>query len=168
MAPSSSRGVVIRPTLQAHVTDNRSGLVWLKNADCLDSTTDWFTAMEFVAGLADLPADSRLAGLDCDLSDGSSAGEWRLPSPAEWEAMVEDAVEMGCSPTITNDRGTACWAPFSIFSSFRAVRTSFYWSSMSTVIIPTSVWVVDLETGVADTGLPKGITLHFWPVRGGQ
>ena len=36
------------------VTDRRTGLVWLANADCLGGGVDWYTAMEFVAGLADL------------------------------------------------------------------------------------------------------------------
>ncbi|NIQ41785.1 MAG: hypothetical protein GTN85_06885, partial [Pseudomonas stutzeri] len=60
------------------VTDNKTGLVWLKKADCIGAW-QWSSAMEFVAGLSDL-ADSRVCfplGLtsdecDCGLSDGSS------------------------------------------------------------------------------------------------
>ena len=72
------------------VTDNETGLVWLANADCLGSV-DWLTASEFVAGLSDKPEGSIAAAHDCGLSDGSSPGEWRLPSMEEWEAMVAEA-----------------------------------------------------------------------------
>ncbi len=93
------------------VTDNRTGLVWLKNANCIGEV-DWFTAMEFVAGLGDWPGR---VDRDCGLSDGSSPGEWRLASAWEWERMVEDAVALGCvngnfgGPSITSDSGASCW-----------------------------------------------------------
>ena len=91
------------------VTDNRTGLVWLANANCLGQVT-WYEAMESVAGLADSPPPpSAAAAHDCGLSDGSSAGEWRLPSIGEFEVMVADAVALGCDPTITDDTGLLCW-----------------------------------------------------------
>ena len=62
-------------SLAATVTDNRTGLVWLENADCLGAV-DWFTAKEVVAGLSDLQGSDPD---DCGLSDDSSPGEWRLP-----------------------------------------------------------------------------------------
>ena len=85
------------------VTDNRTGLVWLKDANCLSGApgggaVDWFTAMEFVAGLSDQPATSAAAAHDCGLSDGSSPGEWRLPTAAEWEAMMANAKGAGDDP----------------------------------------------------------------------
>ncbi len=88
------------------VTDKRTGLVWLANANCL-GTVDWFTAMEFVAGLSDLDAGFCAAqGLtaahcDCGLSDGSSPGEWRLPSADEWQAMIDNALGNGSDPDCT-------------------------------------------------------------------
>ncbi|MDH5423308.1 MAG: DUF1566 domain-containing protein, partial [Acidimicrobiia bacterium] len=72
------------------VTDNKTGLVWLKNANCIGRAgagtgtpvgrVGWYTAMGFVAGLSDLPATTGANSQDCGLSDGSSPGEWRLPS----------------------------------------------------------------------------------------
>jgi len=59
------------------VADNDTGLVWLADANCLNGAFDWFTAMDFVAGLSDKPATSEAAAHDCGLSDGSSPGEWR-------------------------------------------------------------------------------------------
>lgn len=112
------------------VTDNRTGLVWLKNANCI-GPLDWHAAMEFVAGLSDKPSSSAAAADDCGLSDGSSPGEWRLPSVEEWEAMIAEA--LSCSPTtITNDSGNDCWDAACATAgacSFSGVVSSFYWSA---------------------------------------
>ena len=156
------------------VTDNRTGLVWLADADCLGAGVDWYTAMEFVAGLADMRAGSAAAADDCDLSDGSSPGEWRLPSVAEWEAMVADADggagELDCNPTITSDLGTLCWSTFCAFGgncSFSGVQSLSYWSFSTNVFDPMGAWQVFLANG--NMGLEiKSNNLRVWPVRGGQ
>ena len=154
------------------VTDNRTGLVWLENASCLGSLVDWSTAMEFVASLADLPAASAAAADDCGLSDGSSAGEWRLPSVAEWEAMVDNALGEGgdpdCKatpPTITNDSGGGCWATGP--SSFSDVQSAFYWSTTTNAFGTGFAWRVSTANGSVTSG-GKDETRVVWPVRGGQ
>lgn len=152
------------------VTDNDTGLVWLANANCLNGFFDWFTAMEFVAGLSDKPMGSAAAAHDCGLSDGSSPGEWRLPSVEEWEAMVADADGLGCSPAITNDAGDDCWDAACVTEgacSFSGVVSSFYWSASTDVNTPTSAWVVGLLNGSVFGGI-KTANIYVWPVRGGQ
>lgn len=162
------------------VTDSRTGLVWLQNANCLPfgDGIDWWTAMEFVAGLADMPEGSAAELQDCGLSDHSSPGEWRLPSPAEWEAMVADADAMGCVPTITNNAGTGCWAdcsfvvpgvPVAACSAFRHVRF-YYWSPTTLVTNPTNSWGVNLVFGNASEAVKENASLDIrvWPVRAGQ
>ena len=52
------------------VTDTVTGLVWLKQSNCL-SSADWEAAKKAVAGLKDG---------SCMLTDGSSPGDWRLPT----------------------------------------------------------------------------------------
>lgn len=159
------------------VTDNRTGLVWLKTANCLSGTpengvVDWYTAMDFVAGLSDLPGTSVAASQDCGLSDSSSPGEWRLPSVEEWEAMMADAQGDGgdpdCSgtpPMITNDSGLGCW--LSGPSSFTHVLPSRYWSSSADVGESNLLWTGELSD--AGGGLAsKGAGGRVWPVRGGQ
>ena len=59
------------------IRDNDTGLIWLKNANCLGSM-DWYNAMDQAASLADG---------QCGLEDGSAAGDWGLPTKAEWEAF---------------------------------------------------------------------------------
>jgi hypothetical protein len=149
------------------VTDNDTGLVWLANANCLNAWVDWFTAMEFVAGLSDLPGDDPD---DCGLSDGSSPGEWRLASKAEWQAMVADADGLGCSPTITNDAGNDCWDAACVTAgacSFSGVVSSFYWSASTGVGGPTFAWNVNLTFGNVGSSFKSGND-YVWPVRGGQ
>jgi hypothetical protein len=153
------------------VTDNRTGLVWLADAGCL-TVVDWNTAMEFVAGLSDKPSTSAAADQDCGLSDGSSAGEWRLPSIEEWEAMTADALGVSgdpdCNaspPTITNDAGTGCYVGGP--TSFSNVATGIYWSSTTHVTLTGNAWAVDLDPyNVLST--TKAATFRVWPVRGGQ
>ena len=52
------------------VTDNLTGLIWLKNANCFGQRT-WANA------LSDC---NNLASGSCGLTDGSSAGDWSLPN----------------------------------------------------------------------------------------
>ena len=61
------------------VTDNRSGLIWLKNANCFGEQ-NWKTAKQSAANLAHG---------QCGLRDGSRAGMWRLPTIEEWKAMID-------------------------------------------------------------------------------
>jgi hypothetical protein len=61
------------------VTDHLTGLVWLKNAGCFSPTT-WAAA---------LTAANQLASGSCGLSDGSSAGTWRMPNVNELESLVD-------------------------------------------------------------------------------
>ncbi len=56
------------------LTDSVTGLVWLKNPDCLGSLP-WIEANDAAADLMDG---------DCGLDDGSSISDWRLPSAEEW------------------------------------------------------------------------------------
>lgn len=156
------------------VTDNRTGLVWLRNADCYGGHLTWHQAVEIVANLSDVPATSAAAGDDCGLSDGSSAGEWRLPSISEWTAMVADGQDLDCDPVITNDQGDGCWGtPLECFvqdrnCSFQEAQSESYWSSTSNQFLPsTSAWRAHLAFGFISATF-KDESYHFWPVRGGQ
>lgn len=157
------------------LTDNETGLVWLADADCFGEL-DWLGAKATVAGLSDLPDDGGLCGsltpheCDCGLSDGSSPGEWRLPTIEEWVAMTEYAAEvLYCSPTVPNDAGTGCWSVGCIFvgqCSFVGVQSSRYWSSSSFVPDPAYAWTLELDFGHREINA-LATTSYVWPVRGG-
>jgi len=148
------------------VTDTLTGLVWLKQANCL-AQANWKAATEAAAGLK--------AG-DCGLRDGSSPGDWRLPTKAEWEATIARAVALGCTfakaPTLTDDAGTACYGDGK-GASTGGVSSVGYWSSTLNEINPLStifptasvVSFADLDHGSV-TSIESVITLGVWPVRG--
>ena len=60
------------------VTDNLTGLIWLKDAKCFQGQ-GWCDA---------LIASNNLAHGQCGLSDGSSPGDWRLPNISELLSLI--------------------------------------------------------------------------------
>lgn len=88
------------------VTDNLTGLVWLKNAGCL-SPALWANA---------LTEANQLASGACGLTDGSRAGDWRLPNLVELESLVDVSAS---SPALTAG------------NPFTSVSTGVYWTSSS-------------------------------------
>jgi hypothetical protein len=142
------------------VTDTVTGLIWLQQPDCLPAE-NW--------GNANILALTLTNGL-CGLTDGSSAGDWRLPTRDEWTTTIAQAVALGCynasAPTLTNHAGTGCLiAGPSVFGD---VVSDFYWSSTANASVPTDAWSVSLvNSGVY--GFDKGdMVLRVWPVRGGR
>jgi len=151
------------------VTDCRTGLVWLQNAECINTSNNitpnnqgqlsWSDAMKWVAGLGN--------GI-CSLSDGSGAGDWRLPTKTEWMAMIAYAFKTkGYSgPPLTNDAGTDKWGTGT--SSFTSVQP-FYWTSTTYLgnTVSPSAWFVNMYT-VGMAWRDKTAPGYVWPVRGGQ
>ena len=147
------------------VQDCRTGLIWLANAVCTDTSNEianpygeltWQNALTWVAGLGN--------GI-CGLMDGSSAGDWRLPTKTEWVAMVASAVKQGFNgPALTNGTGTAQWSAGNVFAN---VQSQYYWSSTTYAPNTTYAWYVYMDDGSVDDN-SKSYNLYVWPVRGGQ
>jgi hypothetical protein len=154
------------------VTDCRTGLAWLKNANCttmlngIDKTSgylNWNDAMQWVAGLGNG---------SCGLTDGSSLGDWRLPTKTEWMAMVAYAKKQGMTPTITNAAGTLVWTagdpskPFTNVYDGTSPSTT-YWAI--TTYPGNDSWVsyVDLVSGNTAFSM-KYLYAYVWPVRAGS
>ena len=146
------------------VTDTVTGLIWLQNANCF-GLKKYAAANQAAADLADG---------QCDLTDGSSAGDWRLPTKAEWEATIARAVALGCvfgapapkgPPSLTNDPGTACLSEGP--TSFAGVQSSYYWSSSANEVTPNYAWFVNLDNADVFNAVRANVTF-VWPVRGGR
>lgn len=88
------------------VTDTLTGLVWLKDAGCLQPAV-WASALTEV---------NQLASGSCGLTDGSKAGQWRLPNLNELESMVDVSAS---NPALTAG------------NPFKNVANAIYWSSTS-------------------------------------
>jgi hypothetical protein len=136
------------------VKDNLTGLIWLKDPNCLGRQS-WLNASH--------EADT-LANGACGLTDGSVAGDWRLPTDKEFRSLSSFGQGHPALPS---------GHPF-----IGVEETRFYWARPS----PRSgvtYWQVNL---VRDRrgGLPLyhdstgqktyqgSDTAFVWPVRGGQ
>ena len=130
------------------VTDNHTGLIWLKNANCF-GRHDWHTALSLVANLADG---------ECNLSDGSTPGCWRLPTKDEWKQMMNPRFTW---PALSNAEGSAKWKEGDAFTN---VQPNWYWSSTTLAYASSYVWYVGLFRGEVRNAAKT--TLRFvWPVR---
>lgn len=143
-----------------------TGLIWLKQWNCLPLST-YAAANQAAAGLKDG---------DCSLTDNSLPGDWRLPTKAEWEATIAQAVVLGCAhgvsrfegpPSLTNDVGIACYDT-GAGSSFAAVAPELYWSSTTAAFDPTTASFADLFNGTVGGAAAKAGGLRMWPVRSGS
>jgi hypothetical protein len=95
------------------VTDERTGLIWLKDTSCYEFQQNWDDAMSFAAALNDG---------ECELTDGSDVGDWRLPS-------LEELQGIGTDPPATWGSGTPTEAWTTPSVPFLNVRLGYYWSS---------------------------------------
>ncbi len=129
------------------VTDNLTGLIWLKNANCF-GTKSWTDA---------LSACNSLAAGQCGLTDGSTAGQWRLPNRFELESLLD-----------LSQYGPALPATYSVFTNVQ--HLDGYWTSTTLAGDATSTshaWYVGMWSGDV-TFKSKPLAYYVWPVRGGQ
>ncbi|MEO5332349.1 MAG: DUF1566 domain-containing protein [Magnetococcus sp. YQC-5] len=120
------------------VTDFHTGLILLQNSGCLGSM-DWDSAMA---------AAAKLGNGQCGLTDGSTPGQWRLPT--------QPSGELGILVATKNS------------TAFTNVQSCKYWSSTDTIASQlTYAWVVSLINGNSGTNY-KAYPNCVWPVRGGK
>lgn len=125
------------------VTDNLTGLIWLRNANCFGGKP-WATALSDA---------NNLAHGDCNLSDGSSAGQWRLPNVNELHSLIDLTQS---NPALPANH------------PFTGVQLAPYPTSTTFSGYPTDVWVVGLHTGYVARYPKHKPAWGVWPVRGGQ
>lgn len=133
------------------VTDTVTGLIWLKDAYACESAT-WYDAEAYCTSLA-----SGMAGL----TDGSTEGQWRLPTKEELQGI-------GTNPPATWD---SVWPAVSWTrpeGPFVNVRPSLYWSGTSYDDNTDFAWAVSMSDGRTPFGDKSIINCFVWPVRGGN
>lgn len=121
------------------VTDSMTGLIWLKQADCIHGT--WSDAMATI---------QKLATGRCGLSDNSTAGSWRMPNRNEMQSL-SDRMETNHADYFdqkyVNEDGTVYQYP--IFINFMV--SQYYWTSTTDAADPTEAWTVySCDFGVYD------------------
>lgn len=130
------------------VSDALTGLVWLKNAGCLAPAL-WVNAVAAANGLANGA---------CGLTDGSSAGQWRLPNLVELESLMDVSAN---SPAITPGN------PFSNVSNGNYWSSTVYYGGLAG---STNAWAIRFSDGryMNDTSSDVMATAYnnVWAVRG--
>ncbi len=124
------------------VTDKLTGLIWLKNANAFGTRT-WAQALSDANGLA--------AG-SAGLTDGSRAGDWRLPNFKELQSLV--------------DYGSF-YPPLPAGHPFTGVQTSNYWASTTIAVNPNTVGGVRFNDGGSGWYDKSYNGWYVWCVRGG-
>jgi hypothetical protein len=125
------------------IRDNLTGLIWLRNADCFGQRL-WADAISDCNGLE--------SG-SCGLTDGSNAGDWRLPHVKEIQSLID-----------FNQYEPAL--PFGhLFSS---VQSSYYWSSTTYAAITTKAWSTVINYGYLFSFSDKTNEFNAWCVKGGH
>ncbi len=142
------------------VTDNLTGLIWLKNADCMEFYDGDATGRNDRLWSEALNAANKLSDGYCDLQDDSSAGEWRLANVRELYSLVHFAYS---DPALPDTAGTGQWTEN---DPFTGINSTYYWSSTTYADITTRAWSVFLVEGNVDSS-DKGFSYCVWPVRGG-
>ena len=140
------------------VTDNLTGLVWLKDANCASQSLDWNNAIDYSAALYDGCEDCFGTTGDCGLSDGSLAGDWRLPSVKELQSLIDYAYY---TPALSNAAGTGKWTSG---DAFDGVESTYYWSSTTYAVYTPNACFVCLGYGDVDDN-HKDTLFRVWPVR---
>jgi len=135
------------------VTDTVTGLVWLKKADCINQT--WPGAVAAV---------NALANGQCGLTDGSTAGQWRMPNRNEMQSLADRAQnnmadyfdETFVSGTVGVSSQPA------IFTNL--IQLQYYWTSTTDAANTSEAWTVfSCDFGVYD--IPKSNTGYTLAVR---
>jgi len=137
------------------VRDHLTGLVWLKDANCSTiSPVDWPTAVSNA---------NQLAHGSCGLSDGSVAGDWRVPNVRELYSLLNFHF---ADPVLSNAAGTGRWMEDDAFVHVG----SEYWSSTADVLILDHVYTVRVIDGRIGPAPRGAVVTHafVWPVRGGK
>ena len=124
------------------VTDNLTGLIWLTNANCFEKKS-WSAALNDC---------NTLANGTCGLTDGSVAGDWRLPNVKELQSLID-----------YGSYGPALPSGY----PFTSLHFDYYWSSTTYPPISDCAWSMYMMHGGVYSYNKSG-TFYVWPVRGGN
>lgn len=146
------------------VTDALTGLVWLRTLGCFGDYLNWPESLSVAENLADG---------QCDLTDGSVAGDWRVPNVKEALSLIDYQFYW---PPISNAMGTGQMAegdPFicAICPPGWLLNASWFWTSTTNVGTDSTgtdkAFLILLYSGETRSG-NKSFVNHdasVWPVR---
>ncbi len=133
------------------VTDNLTGLIWLKNANASGGTRSWADAL---ADVAELNASGTMnSNASDDTSNGGShQTDWCLPSVKELQSLIDFG---NVGPALPSGH------------PFEHVQSSSYCPGTTYADNTGYVWHVTVTNGNLGYG-SKTFTSYVWPVRAGN
>ncbi len=136
------------------VTDNLTKLIWLKDANAFGSRT-WEQALSDA---------NTLASGSHGLTDGSKAGDWRLPNVNELQSLIDCAY---FNPALSSASGKSQCTSGDAFVGVQSKSYDDYWSSTTYSGSAAYAWCVNLSVGLVLGGY-KASANYVWPVRAEQ
>jgi hypothetical protein len=138
------------------LTDNLTGLVWLKNANCSGGEDSWVEGLPYSNELYDGCTNCFGGTADCGLSDGSEAGDWRLPNVNELFSLIN-----------FGESDNATWLTDKGFENVKSEDPDYYCSSTTIMGSLTNAFSVNLVNGLL---IPNGKNerCYVLPVRDAQ
>lgn len=126
------------------IADTLTGLTWLKQANCMQQT--WSDAIASINTLGDGK---------CGLSDGSTAGQWRMPNRNEMLSLSDRAPTFPQSSYFSGQyQGNGAVTGSAIFHQF--ITGVFYWSSTTNANDTSQAWTLySCDFGVYNEGKSK-------------
>jgi hypothetical protein len=140
------------------VTDNRTGLMWLKNANPFGKPLPWLDAQKKA---------SQLASGKGALADQSKPGDWRLPTINELLTLLDYRF----LPSLPDTEGTGVWTEGNPFNN--VITNAPYWSD-TPIFLPIPAppppgswisWFAYFGGGNVATDL-QPYPHYAWPVKG--
>lgn len=148
------------------VTDNLTGLIWLRNANC-GGLESWTTMLGYANGLYDGCTSCFGTAGDCGLSDSSAAGDWRLPNIRELQSLINYHRHNPALPAghpFTNVQSPLWYVTTSLTDSGKG-----YWTGTMQSGDSDYKWSVNLYYGQPVLTTIYSSNGQFgWPVRGGR
>jgi hypothetical protein len=150
------------------VTDNRTCMIWLKDANCIDKQTwaDTFVQICQLNGRKDCKSKNRAENedekpLDCkEYTIGTITG-WRLPTIQELQSLMHYDFY---NPVISNAEGNERWGEKPENDAFSSVQLDLYWSSTTNALGATQAWHIRLTDGNTGTSDKERAKNYVWPV----
>lgn len=137
------------------VTDNLTGLVWLKDANCIKSKYSSFDRDGYVDGIVTWQhALDFIAGMNAGIYPNCSAGftDWRLPNRKELWSLESLKVSQE--------------------NPFINIQDRYYWTSSTYARYTDSAWAVNISKKSERMSFFKKDSYYdagyVWPVRGGN
>jgi hypothetical protein len=128
------------------VKDNKTGLVWSRDANPAGQLLSWDSAADYIRIL--------------NAKHYEGHADWRMPEIDELVKLWDAAKEDGAADVMAGDTAATLLTRL----GFQNVQDGEYWSSSENVYNESEAWYMSAKQGVKSSG-NKSLYLSVWPVR---